>query len=90
MYKVIAGKEVSRNFKKMSEDIVNRIIERIYNHLATNPRELGEPLSTPYKGLYRYRCAGDYRVIYQITEATQTIAVVAVGHRRDIYEKMKK
>jgi mRNA interferase RelE/StbE len=28
---------------------------------------------------------GDYRVVYEITDKTQTITVQHVGHRRDVY-----
>jgi mRNA interferase RelE/StbE len=30
--------------------------------------------------------AGDYRVIYEIDDAGQTVTVLHVGHRRDIYK----
>lgn len=37
-------------------------------------------------GSYRYRLrVGDYRVIYTFDVSTQTIHLLAVGHRREIY-----
>ena len=33
---------------------------------------------------YRVR-QGDYRVVYEIDDAAQTVLVVKVGHRRDVY-----
>ncbi len=41
---------------------------------CTNPRFFGKALSADHKGKWRYR-VGDYR-----------ITVIAIGHRRDIYD----
>jgi mRNA interferase RelE/StbE len=37
-----------------------------------------------YQDRYRLR-AGDYRVIYDVTDAELVILVVGVGHRREVY-----
>jgi mRNA interferase RelE/StbE len=37
-----------------------------------------------YQDRYRLR-AGDYRVIYDVTDAELVILVIGVGHRREIY-----
>jgi mRNA interferase RelE/StbE len=37
-----------------------------------------------YEDRYRLR-AGDYRVIYDVTDAELVILVVGVGHRREVY-----
>lgn len=44
-------------------------------------------LKSDYKNLYRYRL-GDYRLIYSV--GTHCIAPLAVGHRKDIYDRFKK
>lgn len=40
-----------------------------------------------YDDRYRLR-VGDYRVIYEVTDAQLIILVVGVGHRREIYRAM--
>ena len=42
-----------------------------------------------YQNLYRYR-AGGLRVVYEISEETSTIGVVAVFPRGDIYKKIRE
>ena len=44
-----------------------------------------KPLAGPLKGWLRFR-AGDYRVIYQIDSAKQTVYVVRIAHRKEAYE----
>lgn len=53
--------------------------------LAEDPRPHGaEKLS----GQERYRVRqGDYRAIYGIDDAAQTVLVVKVGHRGDVYRQ---
>ena len=36
------------------------------------------------KNTWRIR-AGDYRVIYQIEDAANTVTVIKIGHRSDVY-----
>ena len=53
--------------------------------LADNPRPPGlEKLSGEEK--YRLR-QGDYRVLYSIQDASTTVTVVKIGHRREVYRR---
>ncbi len=45
----------------------------------------GEPLKRELEGKRKFR-TGRYRIIYQLEPNHKTIVVVAVGHRRHIYE----
>lgn len=59
-----------------------RIAKRIAT-LSDNPRPPGcEKLSAQER--YRMR-QGPYRVVYSISDAAQTVLVVKVGHRREVY-----
>ena len=49
-----------------------------------NPRSLGEALTGPLGGLWRYR-VGDGRVICDIQNGALRVLEVRVGNRRDIY-----
>jgi mRNA-degrading endonuclease RelE of RelBE toxin-antitoxin system len=42
------------------------------------------PLRKPFEGQWRAR-RGEYRVRYRIDEETQTVYVLDVDHRRDVY-----
>jgi len=55
--------------------------------LADNPRPPGCVKLSGASGLWRIR-AGVYRIIYQIQDERLLIAVMRVGHRRDVYRDM--
>jgi mRNA-degrading endonuclease RelE of RelBE toxin-antitoxin system len=59
-------------------------VEFIFGPLATDPRNVGAPLRTPYDGRWRAR-RGEYRVRHRIDEQTETVYVFDVDHRRDAY-----
>ncbi|MES2504791.1 MAG: type II toxin-antitoxin system RelE/ParE family toxin [Myxococcota bacterium] len=46
---------------------------------------LGKPLRYSLKGHRRLR-VGDYRVVYRIEPQNQTVVIIAIKHRKDIYE----
>lgn len=52
---------------------------------ATDPRAFGKPLRGDLAGLWRYRVQ-DYRIIARHEHGRLIVLVVAVGHRRDVYE----
>ena len=59
-------------------------IKNAINNLATDPRPHG---CKKLKGRDGYRIrAGDYRIIYNIFDKILTVDVIALGHRKDIYE----
>ena len=59
------------------------------NSLADNPRPAGVINLEAKKSLYRVRM-GDYRIIYQIKDNILIVLVVAIGHRKDIYNKLQR
>jgi len=82
-YKVVFSKKVRKDFKKIPESDVNRILEEI-KLLADNPFPMN---SKKLKGeeLFRVRI-GNYRVIYSIIDEQMIISVVKVGHRKNVYK----
>ncbi|HEY2548264.1 MAG TPA: type II toxin-antitoxin system RelE/ParE family toxin [Candidatus Acidoferrum sp.] len=53
------------------------------NALASNPRPPGCQKLKDRPG-WRVR-AGDYRILYDIDDAIKIVAILEVGHRREIY-----
>jgi mRNA interferase RelE/StbE len=53
--------------------------------LLDDPRQRGKAMVGNRAGYWRWRF-GDYRVIARIEEQKVVIVVIAVGHRRDIYD----
>ncbi len=73
-----AAKELEAVPRKDREKLVAKIAR-----LANDPRPPGsEKLAGDEKYRMRY---GDYRVLYEINDASVVIVVVRVGHRREVY-----
>jgi mRNA interferase RelE/StbE len=50
-----------------------------------DPRRFGKPLKANLAGLWRYR-VGDYRIICRVQDNDWIVLILAVGHRKTIYE----
>jgi mRNA interferase RelE/StbE len=62
-----------------------RIVRRI-DALADNPRAYGSEKLEGLAATYRVR-QGDYRIVYDIDDATATVVVLKVRHRKDVYRR---
>lgn len=79
-----AEKELEALDRQAARRILRFLKEKIEG--ADNPRYIGEPLRGPQLGKYwRYR-VGDYRVVASISDASITIVIVRIGHRKKIYQ----
>lgn len=66
---------------------IKKIIKKaIEDKLVVDPLKFGLPLRRNLSGLFKLR-VGNYRIIYQITKSEVTVLVIAVGHRRIVYEE---
>ncbi len=59
-----------------------RVRDAIEAKLAVAPERFGAPLRRGLKGFRKLR-VGDWRVVYLIER--NTVHVVVIGHRRDVY-----
>ncbi len=78
-----AFKELRKLGTQAQRDIISYLDERISGE--SDPRRFGKGLKADLAGLWRYR-VGDYRLLCQIRDRELLVLVVAVGHRRDVYE----
>ena len=58
--------------------------EFISGPLVAAPRAVGAVLKAPFEGRWR-TCRGEYRVRYTIDDATRTVRVLDIDHRRDAH-----
>jgi len=82
-YQVSIKKSAVKSLEKISEPYFSSIRKAIYG-LAENPRPKGYKKLKGRDGL-RIRVA-DYRIIYEVLDEILVVDVVAIGHRRGIYE----
>jgi len=74
-----------KDLKKLDRQAQRRILAYLDERVAEDPRLFGKGLKANLSGLWRYR-VGEYRIICQIQDGELIVLVVAVGHRKDIYE----
>jgi len=86
-YSIKYTKEAKKKIEKLDKSI-RLVIKKTIESLSSNPYK-GKPLSYELAGLYSLRTS-DYRIIYRIKEKQLIIIVVTVGHRREIYKKLKE
>lgn len=87
MYHVEFSKTALRDLKKMDRHTAALVLGWIRKNLegCEDPRQHGKALSANLSGQWRYR-VGDYRILAEIQEDRVVILVLAVGHRREIYQ----
>lgn len=83
MYQVLLERSAERDLRRLSADVHTRVIGAI-QELAANPRPPGCRKLAGGQNDWRIR-VGDYRVIYEITDAIRVVRVNRVRHRREVY-----
>lgn len=83
-YRVEVAPAAVRQLRKLDR-VAQRRVQAAIELLATEPRPTGAKKLVGGNGEWRVR-TGDYRVVYEIRDNVLLILVVAVGHRREIYE----
>lgn len=79
---------ISNNARKQLKEIPATYAKQIRNHidkLAENPRPHGSIKLKGYEDEYRIR-VGVYRILYTINDKEIRVEVIAIGHRKDIYD----
>ena len=83
-YRIELRPAAVRALRKLDGDVRLRLQGAIAL-LAQDPRPPG---SRPLRGRDGWRVrVGDYRVIYTIQDDVLLVVVVALGHRREVYER---
>ena len=86
MYRVNYLEEAIKELSHLDKPI-QRIIKEKIDLLAKNPEVLKnniKALKGEYSGKYRLR-VGQYRIVYRLEHEVITIAIVRIGHRKEVY-----
>jgi mRNA interferase RelE/StbE len=86
-WKLRYAASAARALRKLDPQIRRRIRAAL-EELKQEP-ERGKPLQLTLKGLRSWR-TGDFRIVYRIVEDRIEILVLAVGHRRDVYDRLRR
>lgn len=84
-YRVEVAPATVRQLRQLNPD-ARRRVQAAIELLADQPRPNAAKKLVGGDGEWRVR-TGDYRIIYEIRDDVLLVLVVAVGHRRDIYQR---
>jgi mRNA interferase RelE/StbE len=70
---------------KTAKSVIKKAIE---DRLMVDPISFGKPLRYSLKGHRRLR-VGDYRIVYRVDAVHYKIIIVAIKHRKEVYEAMQ-
>jgi mRNA interferase RelE/StbE len=84
MYEIVLTETATKDLKKLDNNIKFRIKNKLIK-FKNNPLYYSKKLSDFKIGSYRFRI-GDYRVIFDIDNASNTIVILRIGHRKNIYK----
>jgi len=82
-YSILLTKTAAKQLDKLPDEVAETLLETIQS-LAFDPRPPG---CKKLKGRDGYRVRqGNYRILYDIFDQTLVVEVVALGHRKDVYQ----
>ena len=81
-YRLLIKPSAVKELESLPHKDRRRVIHRV-QALAEEPRPAG---AEKLKGIELYRVRqGDYRVLYEVADAAETVTVIKIGNRRDVY-----
>jgi len=76
---------VRKHIPDLSANVRGLIKRAIEDRLTIDPIGFGKPLRYSLKGHRRLRVS-DYLIVYRIEPEIKTVIIVAIKHRREVYE----
>jgi mRNA interferase RelE/StbE len=74
-----------KELRSLDASIQKKILKYANERLSENPRNFGKELVGNMVGLWRYRIE-NYRLICQLKDDHLVVLIIAVGHRKEIYD----
>ena len=84
---ILYTRSAARSIRKLDPQVRRRVRAAI-DVLAESP-ERGKPLQLTLRRLRSWR-TGDFRLVYRVVDERIEILIVAVGHRRQVYERLRE
>lgn len=84
-YRIDLAPAAVRHLRKL-DHTARRRVQAAIELLSVEPRPNGARRLVGGEGEWRVR-TGNYRIVYEIHDSKLLVLVIAIGHRRDIYER---
>lgn len=88
-YEIRVHPRVKQDVSRLDPPVWKRVKDRLQDRLSRRPEYFGQPLRGTLKGLWKFR-VGDYRVVYRIDESESVLRVLAVAHRKNAYDRVRR
>ena len=85
-YRIELARRAERQLRAFPREVQARI-GRSIDALSRQPIPPTAKKLSGHHDLYRVR-AGDYRIVYTVQHEALIVLVVAIGHRREIYDRL--
>jgi mRNA interferase RelE/StbE len=86
-WKLLYAAEAVRAIRKLDPPVRRRVRAAVES-LAEDPWR-GKPLQITLQGLRSWR-TGDYRIVYRVEAERVVVLILAVGHRREVYDRLRQ
>ena len=83
MHDVLLERAAERDLKALPRAVCDRIITQL-KALAHNPRPAGCRKIVGSQNDWRVRI-GDYRIVYEVDNKANTVRIMRIRHRREVY-----
>ena len=84
-YRIELSPAAARQIRKL-DGAARRRVQAAVELLASDPRPPSAKKLVGGDGEWRVR-TGDYRIVYEIHDGVLVVLVLAVGHRREVYQR---
>ena len=86
-YRIEVSPAAARQLRKIDRRTLPQIAEKV-DSLAVEPRPRGCEKLSGHHDVYRVR-VGDYRIIYGVEDRLVLVAVLKVGNRAEVYQRLR-
>jgi mRNA interferase RelE/StbE len=83
-YRALIAPAVAERIRGLPPELKRAVREAI-RAIGTDPRR-GERLQRELEGYLKFKVRR-YRIVYRVDPQSRTVAIVALGHRRTVYEE---
>jgi mRNA interferase RelE/StbE len=80
-------KSAAKAIRGLDPQVRSKVLAAV-ERLIDDPTR-GKPLQLTLRGLRSWR-TGDWRIVYRATQEELEILVIAVGHRREVYDRLRE
>ena len=82
-YRLLITRQVEKQLDALPQQVASRVEQHI-EALHADPRPFGVKKLKGYTDTYRVR-VGNYRIIYSIDDRAQTVTLLTIDNRKDVY-----